>query len=199
MFEQPEDWLPESLDAAKVELQRRGVDPGAIRVGPPPLPEGQPLFFAVSPVKLAIMATVTFGLYELYWFYKNWKLVKQRTKNNIMPFWRAFFGIIWCYPFFGEVGDAIKSRGLSFPTSPGFLAAGWIILSLMWRLPNPYWLVSFLAPLALVPVQNTINQLNAAVAPDHDPNSRFSGWNIAGIVIGGIFFVIAFFGAFLPQ
>jgi hypothetical protein len=105
-----------------------------------------------------------------------------------MPFWRAVFAVIWCYPCFREIRDVAQqialtyealgrykaSRGLSFPSSPGLLAAGWIILTIMSRLPDPYWFVSFLAPLMLVPVQNAINRLNTVVAPNHNPNSRFS-------------------------
>ena len=90
MFKTPNDWLPEALDAARVELQQRGVDASTIPVGPPRTPQGQPAFFAVSPLKLIVMSTATLGIYELYWFYKNWKLIKQRTESNIMPFWRAF-------------------------------------------------------------------------------------------------------------
>jgi hypothetical protein len=163
------------------------------------LPEGQPVFFAVSPLKLVVMATVTFGIYELYWFYKNWKLIKQRTESDIMPFWRAFFGVIWCYSCFREVRDVAASRGISFPASPGLLAAGWIILTITWRLPDPYSLVCVLSSLMLVPVQNAINRLNSVVAPNHNPNSRFSGWNIAGVVIGGILFVLIIIGTFSPQ
>jgi hypothetical protein len=199
MFKRPDDWLPEALDAARAELQRRGVDTGTIHIGPPPIPDGQPVFFAVSPLKLVLMSTVTFGIYEIYWFYKNWKLIKQRTESSIMPFWRAFFGVFFCYSCFREVKDVAASRGVSFPSSPGMLAAGWIILTLLWRLPDPYWFVCFLAPLMLMPVQNAINRLNAVVAPNHSPNSRFSAWNIVGLVVGGILFVFCIIGIFLPQ
>ena len=199
MFKQPNDWLPEALDAAKVELGQRGVDVSNIPIGLPPIPEGQPVFFAVSPLKLVVMSTVTFGIYELYWFYKNWKLIKQRTDSNIMPFWRAFFGVFFCYSCFKEVKDVASSRGISFSSSPGWLATGWIILTLCWRLPDPYWFVCWLTPLFLIPIQNAINRLNAVVAPNHNPNSRFSGWNIAGTVVGGILFVLIIIGTFLPS
>ncbi|HZQ48364.1 MAG TPA: hypothetical protein VFC07_15210, partial [Verrucomicrobiae bacterium] len=188
-----------ALDAARGELQRRGVEFGTIPVGPPAIPEGQPVFFPVSPLKLVIMATVTFGIYEIYWFYKNWKLIKQRTKSDIMPFWRAFFGVFFCYPCFKEVNEVAASRGISVPSSPGLLAGSWIILTLAWRLPDRYWLVCFLTPLLLVPTQNAINRLNTVVAPNHVPNSRFSGWNIAGIVVGGIWFVLTIIRTLLPS
>jgi hypothetical protein len=196
MFRHSEDWTSEALEAARMELQRRGISVTIRPVDPSPMPEGRVVFFPVSPLKLVVMSTVTFGLYEVYWFYQNWKLIKQRTGLNIMPFWRAVFGVLFCYPFFREVEDAAASRKISFPASPGLLAVAWIILALTSRLPVPYWLICWLTPLVLIPVQDTVNRLNAVIVPGHDPNSRFSGWNIAGVLIGGILFVFSMIGAF---
>ena len=194
MFKQPDDWLLEALDVARAELQRRGVDRSTTPGGPLPMPDGQPVFFAVSPFKLVVMSTVTLRIYEIYWFYQNWKLIKQRTKSDIMPFWRAIFGVIFCYSCFREVKEVAGSRGISFPSSPGLLAAGWIILALASRLPAPYWLMGWLTPLVLLPVQNTINHLNTAIAPNHDPNTQFSGWNIAVIIVVAIFILLVVIG-----
>ena len=115
MLRRPDDWLPEALNAARAELQQRGIDTSAITVGPPPMPAGQPIFFPVSSLKLVVMCIVTFGIYEVYWFYKNWKLIKQRTASDIMPFWRAFFAVLFCYSCFKRIEEAATSRGLSCP------------------------------------------------------------------------------------
>jgi hypothetical protein len=199
MLQRPDDRLPESLDAARVEMQRRGIDTSTISVRPPPMPAEQPIFFPVSPLKLVVMSTVTFGIYEVYWFYKNWKLIKQRTDSDVMPFWRAFFGILFCYSCFKEIKEVATSRGVSFPASPGWLAVLWAGLAISWRLPDPYWFVCWLTPLVLFPIQKTVNDLNTVVAPDHNPNARFSAWNIVMTVVGGIFFILAIIGAFLPS
>jgi hypothetical protein len=53
------------------------------------------LFLPASPLKLVVMSLCTFGLYELYWFYMNWNLLKQRHNSDISPFWRAFFAIFF--------------------------------------------------------------------------------------------------------
>ena len=168
---------------------------------PPPIPSeaAQPMFFPVSLLKLVVMSTVTFGIYELYWFYRNWKLIKQRTSRDIMPFWRAFFAFFFCYSFFKEVKDSAASRSVVVGFSPGLLAVAWIGVTLCWRLPDPYWLVDTLAVLALLPVQKVVNEVNASFAPNHAPNVRFSGWNIAGIVFGGLLLVLAIIGTFLPE
>jgi hypothetical protein len=47
----------------------------------------------------------------------------------------------------------------------------------------------------LVPVQKTMNDVNRALYPDHDPNTRFTAWNIVGIVVGGLFLAAAIWGS----
>jgi hypothetical protein len=114
MLKQPDDWLPEALDVARAELQRRGIDSNTISVGTPPIPDGQPIFFPVSPLKLVVMSTVTFGIYELYWFYQNWKLVKHRTRRDIMPFWRAFLRVpLLLFYVQGDPDFSLRARSYS--------------------------------------------------------------------------------------
>ena len=58
--------------------------------------ESQPMFFPVSRLKLLVMSLVTFGLYEVFWFYKNWQLFKAATVRDISPFWRTVFSGVFC-------------------------------------------------------------------------------------------------------
>src|SRR5262249_4420660 len=58
----------------------------------------------VSKLKFCIFSLVSFGLYELYWFYKNWKYIRNRDHSDIWPFWRALFSPIWCH---GLVKDIV--------------------------------------------------------------------------------------------
>jgi hypothetical protein len=159
---------------------------------------GAPAFFPVSQIKLVVMSFSTLGLYQFYWLYKNWKMVRLRTDEDIMPFWRAFFGVL----FFYSLLDRIKKHDPEAPSArmeAGGLAAAWIILTLLWKLPDPYWLIGFVGIFVLIPVQGLVNQLNHKVAPGHNPNSRFSGWNWLTAVLGIPFFMLAVWGAFLPE
>jgi hypothetical protein len=45
--------------------------------------DSQAPYFAVSLLKLTVMSVCTFGIYELYWFYKNWRLIMEREKIDI--------------------------------------------------------------------------------------------------------------------
>jgi len=149
--------------------------------------EGErPPFFQVSVLKLVLLSGCTFGLYELYWFYKNWVLIKEHSEPDITPWARAFFCFFWCYSCFEFIRNDERRLDLE-PTLPaGPLAVGWIAASLAGRLPEPYFLIGFLSPLLLAPVQRHVNHINALVAPDHDKNTRFSAWNWLALVGGGI-------------
>lgn len=161
--------------------------------------ESQPMFFPVSRFKLFVMSLVTFRLYEVFCFYKNWQLFKAKTGDEISPFWRAFFCGIWCYPLFAEIKVRAKSRRVYANYSPFLLTVFWIGLYLCYRLPNPYSLVSHLSVIALFQVQEIVNELNCLAAPNHNPNSRFSAWNIATIAVGGSLTVLAIVGTLMPA
>jgi hypothetical protein len=151
-------------------------------------------FFAVSPVKLVVLSVCTLGLYQIYWFYKHWVLIKARSEPLIVPWARALFGVFWCYSCFEFIRNEERHLDVE-PTLPaGPLAVGWIAASLTWRLPEPYFLIGFLGPLLLIPVQQHINRINTLVAPDHDRNTRFSVWNWLVVVVGGIFIGLVMIG-----
>jgi hypothetical protein len=151
-------------------------------------------FFAVSPVKLVVLSTCTLGLYQIYWFYKNWVLIKEHSEPDITPWARALFGFFWCYSCFEFIRNDERRLDLE-PTLPaGPLAVGWIAASLTWRLPEMYSLITFLAPLLLIPAQRHVNRINGLVAPDHDTNTRFSAWNWLAVTAGGIFIALIALG-----
>jgi hypothetical protein len=158
-----------------------------------------PPFFAVSALKLVVLSLCTLGLYELYWFYRNWKLIKVRQEPGILPFWRAFFGVLFCYSCFVRIRDAGADRGITPALPAGPLAAGWIITTLVWKLPDPYSLFTFLSVAFLLPVQAHASRVNDAAAPVHDSNSRFSGWNWATVAVGGMLLALVVIGEFLPA
>jgi hypothetical protein len=161
-------------------------------------PDREPPFFPVSLTKLAIMSICTLSLYEIYWFYQNWRRIKQREGGSLIPVARAIFGVIFCYACFARIRDHDASAGAA-KLAAGPLAAGWIILTVSWKLPDPYWWVTMLAFLFMLPVQAHANRLNAAAAPGHDENSKFRGWNWVGILVGATFLLLAAIGTLLDK
>jgi hypothetical protein len=169
--------------------------PKAVVADEPSISDTDAHFFAVSILKLTVMSVCTLGFYQVYWFYKHWVLIKERSEPHITPWARALFGIFWCYSCFDFIRKEEQQLDIEPTLSAGPLAFGWICLELSSRLPGPYYLCSFLAPLLLIPVQMHVNQINARVSPDHDRNARFSAWNWLAVVVAGIFIGLVVLGS----
>jgi len=161
--------------------------------------DNRPLFFETSPWKLILLSIVTLGIYDVYWFYKNWKLVKEWTGSDIKPFWRAVFGFFYCHALLSHIKECGDKAGTNPSFSPGLLSAIWIIVSLLHKLPDPYWLVCYLAVFALVPLQKEIHKLNQLSAPEYPLNNKCSAWQIVGVVFAGLFFILVLIGTLIPD
>ncbi len=154
-----------------------------ISIRPPPPGHPPKRFFAVSILKLILMSVCTFGLYEFYWFYEHWDEVKQQTRENLSPFWRAIFAPLFCYSLFTRIKATSSAEGVRSRYPPGLDAFIWIAL-----VATGYYeflIIPFLTFLPLVHVQRQVNDLHRKVAPLADKNARFAGLNIAAIAVGG--------------
>jgi len=65
--------------------------------------EGDIYFFPVSEGKLITLYILSFGLYGVYWFYKNWKLQENHMDKKIYPVWRAIFSIFFTHSLFKRI------------------------------------------------------------------------------------------------
>jgi len=156
-------------------------------------------FFSVSLSKLAIMSVCTMGLYELYWFYKNWIHIKNQQQSNIMPFWRAFFAPLWAYSAFKHIQGKVDEEKLGLSLNPVIFAIAYFVVTALWRLPDPLWLLSFLSFLLMVPANNATTKINEKQIENFQQNSSIKGWNWLAIVLGGALFILSLIGTFLPE
>jgi hypothetical protein len=156
-------------------------------------------FFTTSTLKLAVMSISTFGLYELYWFYKNWVLIKERTGQNIMPFGRAIFAPFWAYSCFKHIKIAADENAVPESLSIGVLATAYFLLYAILLLPDPYWLVSTFTFVLLIPANGVALRVNKQVAPNFENNDNFSGWNWLAFVIGGMLLVLSIVSILMPE
>jgi hypothetical protein len=156
-------------------------------------------FFAVSRNKFLVLCLATFGLYELYWFYQNWKRIKERMRSDIWPVARAFFALFFTHALLRDVTIAAAEADVRPRFKVQSAAWAFIGLTLMNRLPDPYSFVAVLAFLPLVPVQDTINEIHARVAPNADTNASFGLGNWIAIGVGVIVWVLSMAALFLPE
>ena len=154
-------------------------------------------FFTASPLKFAVMSITTFSLYCLYWLYRNFKVMRDTENPKIMPFWRAFFSVIWSYSAF----NAILARGgpaFSAGRSAAALAVAYAALSICSRLPDPWWLVSLLAIVPVMIANGWAREVNEGIEPGYAENSRFGAGDWIAIVIGSLFVALVLTGLFAP-
>lgn len=155
---------------------------------------GELPFFPVSVFKLTLMSIFTLGLYQAYWFYKNWQRVRHREGRG-SAFWRAFFGPIFCYALFARVRDYDQPGLTRSNLWAGPLAVGWIAANIAGQvLPEPYVLLAVLTVAFLLPVQARVNEINGTFAPRHERNDRLTGLNWVAIVLCGVLYAIAILG-----
>lgn len=164
-----------------------------------PEKEQKHIYFTTTTFKLMVMSICTLGIYQPYWFYKNWVLIKKRTGQNIMPFWRAFFAPLWAYSCFKHIKSSANENGISESLPIGLLAIVYFLLQATWKLPDPYWLISFISFTLLIPANSVALKINNHLISGFDNNKSFSGWNWAAVVIGGLLFIASSIVTILPE
>jgi hypothetical protein len=157
--------------------------------------DGRLIFFDVSIPKLVVLSVCSLGIYELYWFYKNWQIVRVRERSDISPLWRAAFGFFFCYAMFKRVRECDAQTGGTGALPAGALAAGWMVVTFLWQLPDRYSLMANLSCLFMVPVQAAANRING-IADSHNKNVRCTVWTGLTVALGGSVLVLDALGVF---
>lgn len=88
-------------------------------------------FYVVSRSKFLILSITTFGMYEIYWFYKNWSLYRLASGIRMLPVMRAIFSIFFVNSLFRRINDRVEESGYIYQWSPGLMAVIFIVLSIM--------------------------------------------------------------------
>jgi hypothetical protein len=161
--------------------------------------QGQPqetprAYFTVGAVKFSLMSLTTAGLYELYWFYRNWQIIGPRCRNRISPFWRAFFAPFWTFSMGSRFKQEARDRNIRLTLPVTVLGVSYLLVNMTWRLPGAYWCISLLTFLPILPFEFAARRLNGGGLLAAPTFRRFSGWNIAWLPIGFLLLGLAAFG-----
>jgi hypothetical protein len=162
--------------------------------------EVDPMFYGVSTVKLVIMTIFTLGLYEFYWFYKNFELSEKRYNTGTIPFARALFSPLFCYSLFVSINSELEHSNSEKTLLAGMLAAVYFLLNLAARIPSgPFFLISFLVFLPLLGANQRINELNKAEDSSYEPYSKLTWKNWLFLLPLGSLTILMFIGMFLEN
>jgi len=182
--------------SAPATLEESGYDTGQSTAQPTDQPTGQPgyapswatetqepVFFHISGRRLVLMSIATWGIFELYWIFRNWQYLKERDGLKIHPFWRGVFSIFFIHKLMNTIHDdpqANRSVKATFP--PSVLATVWVILLLVGNISSKAadpminlvgLVVSFPSFLLFLPVQRYINAVNRQITP----TPPYTGWS----------------------
>ena len=154
----------------------------------------------ISLNKFIFLSIISFGLYPIWWIYKAWRFYQQKDKIDIMPVARAIFSIFFLPSLFNKTLAFAKGKGYNENYSSVALFIGWIIGNLLSRLPDPFWLISILGFIFLIPPFNALN-----FAKQNSTNfivkeqTSYSGRQIVLIVIGVVFWCLVLFGMTIEE
>jgi predicted nucleic acid-binding Zn ribbon protein len=161
-------------------------------------------FSNAQPVWRFVLLTIaTLGIYQVYWFYRNWKHFKIHKNLNISPGWRTvglfvpILGALLAYRQFRDIADFAKEAGVDKTYSPELVFFSWLILQcLCLLLPDQLMFLCFLTIWPLAVVQRVLNAYWEKEQPGLPVRTNFSGGEIALLIIGGTLLILTLIGSF---
>jgi len=148
---------------------------------------------------LVVLCIVTFGIYELYWFYRNWA---DLYRPAVTAWWRTIglgvpiLNIILIYRQFRYIRDFAEEAGCDKSFSPAIMTFAYIFLGLFTLLPEIsgfseiFGFLAYLTVWPLARVQSVINAYYTKREPKLAEGKGFSGLQIVLIIVGGIFWLV---------
>ena len=155
-------------------------------------------WFVVGGAKLVVMSLVTFGMYQVYWFYQQWTRHRATTGATIQPLARAIFGPVFCYALFSRLATAGIGVGLLGAVAPDVLAVGYALSNLASMLPDPWWLLTHASVVPLLVAQRAATAVALRAVPAASLNDTLTPLNWLAVLVGGTLFLSTAAGVLLP-
>ena len=159
-----------------------------------------PNYQLISVNKFAVLSFFTFGIYSTWWMFTCWKFFKEKDNMDIYPALRAIFSIFFFYSLLDRIKLNATTEDYKNSYSSGFLFACYLVLSLLGRLPDPFWLISLLSIIPVLPAYNLFNKtLLKSNKYDAVVRSGLSGGQWAVLIVGVLFTILVLAGLLLPE
>ncbi len=169
-------------------------------------------FQVVSVFKFTVLYLATIGIYEAYWFYKNWSKYNIRHKLGVWPVARAIFPIFFVHQLLNHINNKITETNTVFNWNPDLLATLWVLIAIFNyiydRLPYMGVITYYLPIIAFILIGVSyailLKAQKAINITQNDPNgltnSEFTFANYLWIILGlslwtiSITFILAAYG-----
>jgi len=155
----------------------------------------------ISPAKFIILCVFTLGLYGLWWQYKTWRFFKQWQQTDTWPVARTIFSLFTINELLRTINQFAYSTGEYTPIpNPTGLAAGYIILNLLARLPDPLWIIALGASGFLVPAYRAFRDAMLQAPAYGGLNQKnFNTRQVVALVLGSIFWGLVVIGLTMGE
>lgn len=157
------------------------------------------MFFPVATHKFIVLCLCTLGGYQLYWFYQNWKRIRDREQETLSPFWRTVFMVPWTIPLLRRIHQRAEDLGVAVSWNPVLLGALFMCATVMWKAPGLWGDMTLVSFALLIPAVRTCRKVNAICGNVEGLNNKYTIANVVTIVLGGLLFALAVAGMFLPE
>jgi hypothetical protein len=150
-----------------------------------------PFPYVISTLKLTIMSLVTFGIYDIYWFSRQWKSfsAENKLKHRSFALWiYALFSPLSSYSLFKQISENVKEVNKGKGLEAGALAILYFFL--------PRILLGFLP---LIPAQNRINIYWEKKLGEKLVKSDFGLWNWITVVFVALILMFAYYSEEKPT
>lgn len=119
-------------------------------------------FYAVPVWKFLLLSVLSAGLFPLYWFWFNWKLIRDQEKKDFWPILRAIFSFLYLSDLARIVLNAAKAKqypGTYNPTVIAWIFFIGIIASQSGQLIGLF--LALIGFLALIPIIRAMAYVNS--------------------------------------
>ncbi len=161
----------------------------------------EPRYYVVAPLKFLLLSFLTLTLYFVYWFYRNWRQIKNADNEDIWPPARGFFYFFFTHSLFADIDSHFETQGRSYDWNPNLIATVFVIIVVISGLPDRLWPFE-MPPLALVlmPLVMTIvltmllfqgqKAINSACDDvQGNANGSLTAANWVWMILGGLFWL----------
>jgi hypothetical protein len=145
-----------------------------------------------------LLDVATFGIYSLYWMYKQWRLLKKEFDLKVSPFWRSFFSFIWSGVLADEIKILATNKNITTTYNPWIIGISFFLLTAASQLPDPYWLICFFSFVPILPLLRTMNAYYE-IEDASLPSKKLNWWQILLVGLGLATLLLGIVGTFFPP
>ena len=164
----------------------------------------------INPKKVLFLSIITWGLYDFFWFLKNWKAVKEKENSRISPTGRSLFAAFYCYSFFKKTINQAHNFGFIEKYSAKKLAISYFVLTFIGMIlgktiPNMGWwgllfsVIGLLGAWPLFEIQKVINYNSEQESGVTNLETGYTFGEVALVVFGILYSIYIITGPFFAQ